>query len=396
MAGSGNSSLHKAKDAKHDEFYTQLSDIENELQHYKDHFRGKVVFCNCDDPYESNFFKYFILNFNYLGLKKLITTCYSTSPVAGTQISLFDDPSPNNSAHPYKVEIDHVEDLTGNGAIDLDDIQLLLKTPGIVQTLEGDGDFRSAECIELLKKADIVVTNPPFSLFRDYVSLLIEYRKQFVILGNKNCITYKEVFPLIRDNAMWIGATPMSKEMYFDAPDEYINNALEQHKDRTVVKVNGKYMARASAIWFTNLDHRKRHEELDLFKRYRKHEDEYPHYDNYDAVEVSKVSEIPYDYDGVMGVPITFMDKYNPEQFSIIGLAPERLAETESSLQLKRYRNAIQHKKDGSTCSGNKVNDGPTLLHDIPPDKFPYYTSETVPNKYIEVLYARILIRRKD
>lgn len=180
----GNKELHKAKTNKADEFYTQLCDIEKELQFYKDHFKDKVVLCNCDDPYESNFFKYFVLNFNYLGLKKLITTCFSTSQVAGTQISLFDEPAVNNSEHPYKVVIDHVDDLTGNGAIDLDDIQLLLKKPGIVQTLNGDGDFRSDECVELLKEADIVVTNPPFSLFRDFISLLMKLNKKFLVIGN--------------------------------------------------------------------------------------------------------------------------------------------------------------------------------------------------------------------
>ena len=306
--------LKEAKKNKADEFYTQLCDIEKELQFYKEQFKGKVVLCNCDDPYESNFFKYFILNFNYLGLKRLITTCYSSSPVVGTQISLFDEPTQNNSAHPYKVIIDKVEDLTGNGAIDLDDIQILLKTPGVVQTLEGDGDFRSAECLELLKEADVVVTNPPFSLFREYVSQLMEYNKKFLIIGNINCITYKEIFPLIKNNLVWLGHGMGRWISGFIVPDTYelFGTEARMENDKRIVSTN-------NCLWLTNLEHNKRHEPLDLFKRYKKHEDEYPHYDNYDAIEVSKTSDIPYDYDGLMGVPITFLDKFCPEQFEIIG-----------------------------------------------------------------------------
>jgi len=255
--------------------------------------------------------------------------------------------------------------------------------------LKGDGDFRSDESIELLKEADIVVTNPPFSMFREYLAQLIFYRKNFIIIGNVNCITYKEVFPLIKDNKMWMGASIHSGDREFRVPDSYPLNASGTRIDEK----GNKYIRVKGVRWFTNLDYNERHEDLDLYKEYNS--EEYPKYDNYDAINVNKTAEIPCDYDGVMGVPITFLDKYNPDQFEIIGLAPERLSPEEASLQIKRYMNAIQHKADGTTCSGNKVNDGPTLLYDSKPSKFPYYTSETVPNKYIEVLYARILIKRR-
>ena len=393
--------LHRAKEAKQDEYYTQLEDIENELKHYKGHFKGKTVLCNCDDPFESNFFKYFAMNFNHLGLKKLISTCYVSSPIMYTQLSLFDDmeysyPDPQVARKkPYKVEITEVSDLTGNGAIDLDDIKLLLKQQNnVCAVLQGDGDFRSDECVSLLKEADIVVTNPPFSLFREYLAQLFEYNKKFVILGNKNAITFKEIFPYIKNNRMWIGMTPMSKELYFDVPKAHADYLLNQNRDRSIVLHNGRLMARAGAIWYTNLDIEKRHEEMILYKPFSS--EEYKRYDNYDAINIDRTIDIPCDYFQTMGVPITFLDKYNPEQFEIVGLAPERLSENESSLQIKRYTNAVQHKKDGTTCSGNKVNDGPVIVHDTPPKKYPYYTSETVPDKYLEVLYARILIRRKE
>ena len=292
--------LNAAKKAKKDEFYTQRIDIENELRHYKAHFKDKVVLCNCDDPRESEFFKYFVENFEVLGLKRLIATCYKSQDV-----DLF-------SQGDCERAICQVYEGDTNGNMTLDDNEVC------VRYLEGDGDFRSAECIEILKQADIVVTNPPFSLFREYVAQLVKYDKKCLILGNKNALTYAELFPLIKENRLWIGVTPMSKEIYFNVPQHYIDEALSKNKDRTIVKRDGKFVARSPSIWFTNLDHRKRHEVLPLYKKYTT--EEFPRYDNYDAIEVSKTADIPYDYDGVMGVPITFMDKYNPEQFEIVGL----------------------------------------------------------------------------
>ena len=321
----GNKSLAAANKAKNDEFYTQLSDIENELRHYKEHFKGKTVLCNCDDPYESNFFKYFAINFNHLGLKKLICTCYAGSPVVYTQLSFFGDEvalgKPQTNKKPYKIEITEVKDLNNDGAVDLTDIELLLNSVnGKPQLLQGDGDFRSDECIELLKQADIVVTNPPFSLFRDYMDQLIKYDKKFIIIGNKNAITYKEIFPLMKDNKLWVGYTPMSKDLLFDVPKKYAEKMLEGGKIGSQYKiVNGVVKGRSQSIWFTNLDIKKRHEDLILYKTYTP--EEYPHYDNYNAIDVSKTVDIPCDYDGVMGVPVTFMDKYNPQQFEIIGCA---------------------------------------------------------------------------
>lgn len=316
-----NKALSAANKAKKDEFYTQLSDIENELRHYKEHFKGKTVLCNCDDPYESNFFKYFAINFNHLSLKKLICTCYAGSPVVYTQLSFFGEEEvigkPQTEKKPYKIEITEVKDMNDDGAVDLTDVELLLKSvDGQPTLLQDDGDFRSKECIELLQEADIVVTNPPFSLFREYVEQLVTYDKKFIILGNKNAITYKEIFPLFKENKLWIGYMPMSAEIYFDVPQNYIDEALKLNKLRSVVTHNGRYMARSQSIWYTNLDILKRHEDLILYKNYTP--EEYPHYDNYDAIEVSKTADIPCDYDGIMGVPITFMDKYNPDQFELI------------------------------------------------------------------------------
>lgn len=312
----GNSNLHAANRAKKDEFYTQLSDIANELKHYRPHFAGKTVFCNCDDPYESNFFKYFALNFNSLGLKKLICTCYNGSPVAGSQLCLTDPEDPQGKQQktrvPHKIVITQVPDVNGDGATDLTDVELLLKNnSNILTTLNGNGDFRSAECIELLKEADIVVTNPPFSLFREYVAQLVEYKKQFLIIGNQNAITYKEIFRLIKDNIMWLGST--LSFCAFKVPQDYEEKAVRFWIDET----GQKWRSMGNICWFTNLDHKKRHEELDMFKHYSP--DDYSRYDNYDAIEVSRVENIPMDYNGVMGVPITFLGKYNPDQFDIIG-----------------------------------------------------------------------------
>lgn len=317
------SDLHKAKSGKKDEFYTQLEDIELEMKHYKDHFKGKTVFCNCDDPYESNFFKYFAMNFNYLGLKKLIATCYVSSPVMYTQLSLFDDmeqtftkPADPNKK-PYKVEITEVKDENGDGAFDLDDIKQLLKSKKNVCTvLKGNGDFRSDECIELLKEADIVVTNPPFSLFRDYVSLLMDNKKDFIIIGNVNALTYKEVFPYIKENKLWLGASIHSGDREFRVPDSYPISASGYRIDDNGIK----YIRVKGVRWFTTLDYEKRHEELILYKTYNAVD--YPNYENMKTcINVDKTSDIPCDYYDLMGVPITFMDKYNPDQFEIVGCA---------------------------------------------------------------------------
>lgn len=303
----GNKNLHEANKAKKDEFYTQLSDIQAELAHYKKHFKGKVVFCNCDDPYESNFFKYFCMNFNYLGLKKLIVTCYSGSPVAGNEISLFEETKPKCG---YKLVITKIEDVNKDGAIDLGDVEYMLKKKILKPALlHGDGDFRSEECVKLLKEADIVVTNPPFSLFREYVAQLVEYGKKFLIIGHQNAITYKEIFPLLKDNKMWLGYGFKRNCAHF------INT---QYKDIATDLDHREGMTRVSGVmWYTNLDIDKRHEKMPLYKNYNA--DEYPKYDNYDAINVDKTADIPMDYDGVMGVPITFLDKYSPNQFEIIG-----------------------------------------------------------------------------
>ena len=306
--------VDKAKTAKKDEFYTQLTDIERELQHYWPHFRDKVVLCNCDDPYESNFFKYFALRFNQLGLKKLICTCYDGSPIMGTQLSLFAlDKEGNEKKAAYKVEISEVKDVNGDGAVDLVDVEYLIQNDkNVLSVLQGNGDFRSKECIELLKQADIVVTNPPFSLFREYIGQLMEYNKKFLIIGNVNAITYKEVFPLIKENKIWLGPSITSGDRKFNVPDDYPLNAAGCGIDP-----DGRHYIRVKGVrWFTNLDHNKRHEELDLVCHYSP--EEYPTYDNYPAIDIGKTADIPYNYSDAMGVPITFLDKYNPEQFEII------------------------------------------------------------------------------
>lgn len=333
-----NANMNAARNARKDEFYTQLSDIERELQHYWPHFRGKTVLCNCDDPYESNFFKYFALRFNQLGLKKLICTCYDGSPVVGTElqlpfeeeedvddIALAAEASSQYGAHPkgaHKVEITEVRDLNGDGAVDLSDVRFLLQNDrNVISTLRQHGDFRSQECIELLKEADIVVTNPPFSLFREYLAQLMKYEKKFLIIGNVNAISYKEVFPLIKENRLWLGPSITSGDRKFNVPDNYPLNAAGCGIDSD----GRKYIRVKGVRWFTNLDHNKRHEEMDLVCRYSP--EDYPHYDNYDAINVDRTADIPYDWDGVMGVPITFLDKYCPEQFEIVNANDYRKSE---------------------------------------------------------------------
>ena len=315
-----NTGLSAANKAKQDEFYTQLTDIEKELRHYRQHFKGKTVLCNCDDPFESNFFKYFVLNFNRLGLKKLIATCYTGSPIANQQLSLFDilgESVENSEEKPYKAVVTTVYDKTGDGGVDMLDVAELFKSgENELTELKGDGDFRSPECLALMKEADIVVTNPPFSLFREYVATLVEHNKKFIIIGNINAVTYKEFFPLIMNDKTWIGPSVHSGDRAFFVPDDYPLEAagcgVDEETGRKFIRVKG-------VRWFTNLDIKQRHEEMILVKRYNPND--YPKYDNYDAVNVDSTSDIPCDYAGVMGVPITFLDKYNPDQFEIIGIA---------------------------------------------------------------------------
>lgn len=312
-----NRSLNKAAVARKDEFYTQLSDIEKEMRYYTEYFKGKTVLCNCDDPFESNFFKYFAMNFNSLGLKKLVTTCYASSPVIYTQLSFFSEPeviAVEYKNKPYKVVLTEVTDHNGDGRIDLSDVEYILEhEEGVLSLLKGDGDFRSQECIDLLKQCDVVVTNPPFSLFREYVSQLMEYQKDFIIIGNQNSITYKEIFPLFMDNKIWYGASIHSHGRDFMVPDDYPLNAYEYRTDEQ----GRKYINVKGVRWFTNIDYKERHEKLVLYRKYTP--EEYPKYDTYDAIEVSKTGDIPCDYYGIMGVPISFIDKYNPDQFEIVG-----------------------------------------------------------------------------
>jgi len=335
-----NRSLRAARSAKQDEFYTQYVDIEREVEAYlefdPDTFRDQVVYCNCDDPFESNFFKYFAINFNRLGLKKLIATSYDGSPIAGkaTLFSEYDEGNDSNRPKPraLAVTLDHVEDENGDGAVDMTDVELFLKrneASRIALTRDDHypgGDFRSAKCVEFLREADIVVTNPPFSLFREYLAQLVEYDKKFLIIGNINAATFRDVFPLIKNNELWLGVTIHSGDREFRVPDHYPLAAAGSRIDDNGVK----YIRVKGVRWFTNLDHGRRHQELPLMTmeenlRFSRHEGirgkaSYDSYDNYKAIDVSFVDAIPSDYDGAMGVPITFLDKYNPDQFEIVGM----------------------------------------------------------------------------
>ena len=388
----GNQGLSKATRNKKDEFYTDLTDIEKELRYHRKHFKGKTVFCNCDDPFESNFFKYFVLNFNKLGLKKLIATCYGTSPISNQQISLFDvlGGDEANKNKPYKAVVTKVYDATGDGGIDMLDVAELFKIgENELIELEGDGDFRSKECLELLEEADIVVTNPPFSLFREYIGVLMEYKKDFLIIGNVNAITYKEFFPLLKDNKVWMGASIHSGDRKFFVPDDYPLDASGCGIDE-----DGRRFIRVKGVrWWTNLDYKQRHEDLILIKKYTP--EEYPKYDNYDAINVDVTKDIPYDYEGVMGVPITFMDKYNPDQFEVLGLTSGRNEFDKRAHPIKRYENSIQHNKNGTTTNGSKANTRATLLLDrVPTGEKVYYTADNAEEPF-EIVYARILIRNK-
>lgn len=314
----GNSTLNAAAKARKDEFYTQLTDIEKELRHYKKHFQGKTVLCNCDDPFESNFFKYFVLNFNRLGLKKLIATCYAGSPIANRQLSLFDVTGvEENKNRPYKAVVTRVYDKTGDGGVDMLDVAELFKSgENQLTELDGDGDFRSPECLALLDGADIVVTNPPFSLFREYVATLVEHEKGFIVIGPRNSLHYKEIFPLIKANKMWLGYGFNNGDAFFSIPKQDSHEYAAGVYDSATGMVHFR-----NCVWLTNLDIHKRHEEIILVKRYDP--EDYPNYYNYDGIDVSQVVNIPCDYAGMMGVPDTFLDQYNPEQFEIIGMATD-------------------------------------------------------------------------
>ena len=360
---SSNTDLRKANAAKNDEFYTQLSDIEKELGNYKNHLKNSAIFCNCDDPEESNFWNYFALNFEFLGLKKLIATHYKDA-------NLFTKESP------YKLEI--VKDKNKDGKINKLDT---IKTP-----LKQNGDFRSPECIEILKKADIVVTNPPFSLFREYVAQLFEYNKKFIIIGNQNAITYKEIFKLIKDNKIWLGQSIHSGDREFRVPEYYPLNASGSRIDEN----GNKYIRVKGVRWFTNLDYKERHEDLILYKKYKGNESEYPKYENYDAINVNKTKDIPMDYKGHIGVPITFLDKYNPEQFEIIALG------IVGSIDFTCNKKMELLDKSGKPTGKFTWNAKGTLyrLYNPKTDSVPAF-KDVETGKLYSSIYARVIIKNK-
>lgn len=357
LASKKSLALSNAKKAKQDEFYTQLGDIEIEMKHYKSQLRGKTILCNCDDPFESNFFRYFALNFNTLGLKKLIATSYVKSPIVGGQLPLVDiEGLKPEGKEPYAIEINEVPDHKRRGATDLADVEYLLKRDANTSWalnsdgIYGAGDFRSRECVEFLKQADIIVTNPPFSLFREFVAQIVTYDKQFLIIGHINALHYKEVFTLIRANRLWLGESIHSGDREFRVPDHYPLEAAGCRIDE-----NGRKYIRVKGVrWFTNMDNPKRHEQLPLYKKYAPAE--YPTYDNYDAIEVSKTSEIPCDYEGFIGVPDTFLDKFNPDQFELIGIPFGNLGKVIGVTKNFRGRTDIAITKDGkSRCPYSRI-----------------------------------------
>lgn len=346
-----NKNLRSAKSSKKDEFYTQLSDIEKEIKHYKEHFEGKTVLCNCDDPRVSNFFHYFSYSFEQLKLKKLIATCYKNQ-----NAELF---SENKSEK--AVYLEYTGDKNGDNVPNSEEIG--------IKHLKGDGDFRGKECIELLKQADIVVTNPPFSLFREYVAQLIDYDKKFVIIGNQNALTYKEIFKLVKENRIWFGYSIHSGDREFGVPDDYPLNAAGHRVDN-----DGKKFIRVKGVrWFTNLDYIERHEDLIPYKQYTP--EEYPKYENYDAINIDKTKDIPFDYKGYMGVPITFLDKYNPEQFEIIGLG---ISNSGLEIGVQPYKE--KHKKYRKEVQKRGAVDGDLYM---------------IKNGVVDVPYARIIIKNK-
>ena len=376
---SSNKNLHSANKTKQDEFYTQLNDIANELRHYRSQLEGKTILCNCDDPFESNFFKYFAANFNALKIKKLIATSFVGSPIVGKTLPLFEiEGLKPEGQGPLVVEINEVPDLNNDGAISLEDVEHLLKySKNVSRQLRGDekydaGDFRSKECVELLKQADIVITNPPFSLFREFVGLLVEHNKDFLIIGNINAITYKDIFKLIKEERIWLGASHRNKGigMFFDIPDTVNIDFATRVKD-------GKIFI-GGAIWFTTLDIPANHEPMTLYKKYTP--EEYPTYDNYDAIEVSRTKYIPADYEGHMGVPITFLNSgYNPDQFEIIGQGQGNLYRELTPKGLNQKFVDTYYKTGGT---GSIKEDHPVLG---------YYDK----NGKAVIPYMRIIIRKK-
>ena len=363
-----NSNLRKAKQEQNGEFYTQLEDIEKELRHYTQHFYGKTIFCNCDDPYESNFFYYFATRFNDLKLKKLICTCYDGSPMAYTQLSFFEGAEKTvekKDRKAYKIVITEVKDENNDGAVDIADVEYLLRNKKNALTkLKGNGDFRSEECIALLQEADIVVTNPPFALFREYVAQLVEYDKKFLIIGNKNIISYREIFQYLKNGLMWVGHRNINSDMWFIVPD------YEKYEKI----VDGKHLKHINGCWLTNLDLKRRHDNFIFTRDYCP--EEYPKYFNYEAININKVDDIPDNYYKEMGVPITFFGSHNPDEFDIIGLGISN-----SGLEIgvrpylpehKKYRKEVQHK---GAVDGD--------LYMLDKDGHP------------DVPYARIIIKRK-
>lgn len=363
-----NKNLNAAKEAKKDEFYTQLEDINKELKYYREHFRGKTVLCNCDDPRVSNFFTYFAYNFEFLGLKRLITTCYKNQ-----NADLFSQHQSEKAIY-----LIYEGDKNGNRIPDPEEIG--------IHHLKGDGDFRSKECIELLKQADIVVTNPPFSLFREYVAQLMEYDKKFLIIGNVNAVSTKEIFPLVMQNRMWLGQSIHSGDRKFLVPDDYELNAAGCGIDE-----NGKKFIRVKGVrWFTNLDFKERHEDIILYKSYT--QEDYPTFDNFDAINVGKTEEIPVDYDGVMGVPITFLDKYNPDQFEILGLTQigchDAVPDTK---KYNDYKEMLRSTDEPTGFGGGKTNENAVLKGKG--SKKTYYLG---PNgELVHSEYKRLFIRKK-
>jgi len=361
---SSNKTLRKANKEKNDEFYTQLSDIEKELRHYKSHFKNKVVLCNCDDPRISNFFHYFSYNFEQLGLKKLIATCYKNQ-----NMDLF---SENNSEE--AIFLEYTGDKNGDNIPNPEEIG--------IKPLKGDGDFRSQECIDLLKEADIVVTNPPFSLFREYVSQLIDYDKKFLIIGNQNSITYKEIFKLIKENKIWLGYGFNRGVAHF-VNKHYEDYATDSDHREGMIRVSG-------IVWFTNLETKKRHEDMILYKTYKGNEGEYPKYDNYDAINVDKTKDIPLDYNGAIGVPITFIDKYNPDQFEIIALG------IVGSIDFTCNKKMELIDKSGKPSGKFTMNAKGTLYRNYNPktDKYPSFKNVETGELYSSI-YARVIIKNK-
>lgn len=400
-----NQNLAAAKTARKDEFYTQYIDIQKEIEAYveydPDTFRGKVVYCNCDDPFESNFFKYFAANFNRLGLRKLVTTSYDGSPIAG-QGALFPEYNEGNGERrkpkAVAVEIDEVQDTNEDGTTSIDDVKLFLERNRHVRApLAGGGDFRSPECLARLREADIVVTNPPFSLFREYLAQIVEHGKKFLIIANKNAITYKEIFPLIKDNKLWMGVTPMGVDMLFDVPEQIAKAMVDTGRNGSNYKiVNGKVMGRSSSVWFTNLDHGRRHQRLPLMTmadnlKFSKHKEirgkaAYDRYDNYDAIEVPFTDAIPTDYEGMMGVPVSFLDKYNPDQFEILGY------EYSEELRIKHYPVQTQVDRNGKRSTVTKLNDVCALKLDVPPSSKTHYI---VDGEHFVAPYKRLFIRHR-